>query len=365
MASLISQNLFALLGEDEDAEKAEKTSETATTPQNETVLVQKQIDRSRASKKEARIKHDYPQRGGFKNSAPRGNDDNRSDYPSRSSRGARPGERGRGGRRDGGGRGGREYDRHSASGRYDSEKKENQGWGSNNADWEDKKNKTNNNVQIDNNVNNNGFSSNWESGNNGNTADDSNAWNSGNAESQEQTNNWGANDESGSGKVEDQPWEIKESTGEADDAKGENIGDDEAAAKPIEPEEIVKTLEEYLSEKAQKTLDISLPEARKPNEGVDDSQWKDAVPLEKKEEEDILFSGKEQSFKTKSKNKKSKNYLEIKPTFDKPGGGGGGERSYDDHNNRRRGGDGGGSRNKYVNIDDQRAFPSLGNPVQL
>nr|CAG8574199.1 7717_t:CDS:2 [Entrophospora candida] len=302
MASLASRNIFALLGDDEDLERVEKTSETATTPQNETVLVQKQVDRSRASKKEARIKHDYPQRGGFKNSAPRGNDDNRSDYPSRSSRGARPGERGRGGRRDGGGRGGREYDRHSASGRYDSEKKENQGWG-----------------------------------NNGITADDSNA------ESQEQTNNWGANGESGSGKVEDQPWEIKEST-EADDAKGENIGDDEAAAKPIEPEEIVKTLEEYLSEKAQKTLDISLPEARKPNEGVDDSQWKDAVPLEKKEEEDILFSGKVEIFFIC---------------------GGGGERSYDDHNNRRRGGDGGGSRNKYVNIDDQRAFPSLGNPVQL
>nr|CAG8435076.1 7325_t:CDS:2 [Entrophospora candida] len=328
MASLASRNIFALLGDDEDLERVEKTSETATTPQNETVLVQKQVDRSRASKKEARIKHDYPQRGGFKNSAPRGNDDNRSG-PRDLNVGPRllPG-----GRRDGGGRGGREYDRHSASGRYDSEKKENQGWG-----------------------------------NNGITADDSNA------ESQEQTNNWGANGESGSGKVEDQPWEIKEST-EADDAKGENIGDDEAAAKPIEPEEIVKTLEEYLSEKAQKTLDISLPEARKPNEGVDDSQWKDAVPLEKKEEEDILFSGKEQSFKTKSKNKKSKNYLEIKPTFDKPGGfqrggggrgGGGGERSYDDHNNRRRGGDGGGSRNKYVNIDDQRAFPSLGNPVQL
>ena len=45
------------------------------------------------------------------------------------------------------------------------------------------------------------------------------------------------------------------------------------------------------AEKAQKSLDISLPESRKPNEGADDSLWKDAVPLENDDEEEFLFAG--------------------------------------------------------------------------
>ncbi|CAJ0640281.1 16129_t:CDS:2, partial [Entrophospora sp. SA101] len=160
-------------------------------------------------------------------------------------------------------------------------------------------------------------------------------------------------------KVETPSWEIQdepkfEASG-ADNKNNKDLGEDEAATKPVETEEVVKTLEEYLSEKAQKVLDISLPEVRKPNEGVDDSQWKDAVPLEKKEDGDILFSGKPVGFQ-------------------RGGRGGGGERSYDNYNNNRRGGErsydgynnrenrrgGNGNRSNYVNIDDQGAFPSLG-----
>jgi plasminogen activator inhibitor 1 RNA-binding protein len=73
--------------------------------------------------------------------------------------------------------------------------------------------------------------------------------------------------------------------------KKEDAAAGESAPAP-EPEEAVKTYDEYLAEKAQKSLDISLPESRKANEGADDSQWKDAVPLEKDEEEEFLFAGK-------------------------------------------------------------------------
>lgn len=74
-------------------------------------------------------------------------------------------------------------------------------------------------------------------------------------------------------------------------AKNEDTAANESTPAP-EPEENQKTLDEYRAEKAQKLLDITLPEARKPNEGVDDSQWKDAVPLEKDEDEDFIFAGK-------------------------------------------------------------------------
>jgi hypothetical protein len=57
-------------------------------------------------------------------------------------------------------------------------------------------------------------------------------------------------------------------------------------------DEYNKTFDEYLAEKAQKSLDISIPKARKPNEGVDDSQWKNAVPFEKANDDDFLFTGK-------------------------------------------------------------------------
>jgi hypothetical protein len=63
----------------------------------------------------------------------------------------------------------------------------------------------------------------------------------------------------------------------------------EEAVAEEEPEEQTKTLEEYLATK--KAAAAALPEARKPNEGADDTKWKDAVALEKPEEEDF-FGGK-------------------------------------------------------------------------
>ena len=61
-----------------------------------------------------------------------------------------------------------------------------------------------------------------------------------------------------------------------------------------EPEQNFKTLEQYLSEKNAKKSDEPVA-VRRPNEGVDDSKWKDAVPLLKQEES--LFAGKVYIFK--------------------------------------------------------------------
>jgi hypothetical protein len=77
MASVVSRNPFDLLGESTDPETGAKEVEPATKEQP--VVVQRKIDRSRASPKEARIRHEYPQRGGHKPSTSnRNNEDTRS-----------------------------------------------------------------------------------------------------------------------------------------------------------------------------------------------------------------------------------------------------------------------------------------------
>ncbi|CAG8480354.1 924_t:CDS:2 [Diversispora eburnea] len=314
MASVASRNLFDLLVDnEEDVESVMPEKETTRE-----VVVQKKVDRSRASPKEARIRHEYPLRGGFK-ASPVNNrsEDTRSsggDFPGRSSRGARTAERGRGGGR--GGRRGREHDRHSSTGRFDSDKKETQAWGNPSTSWE-------NNEQTESTVPDPNVTSSW--GGNGtteNSGDATEAKSGWNADNETTTKSgWDAPDESptsleaavGGGEIVP-PADWEESKGEqpAWEAKEDETANEEPA--PIVEEE-VKTFDEYLAEKAQKSLDISLPEVRRANEGADDSQWKDAVPLEKDDEEDMLFAGKEHSTRLKSKKSKAKNYLEIEQTF--------------------------------------------------
>lgn len=57
---------------------------------------------------------------------------------------------------------------------------------------------------------------------------------------------------------------------------------DAAPATPAEPEDNSKTYEEYMAErKAALNSKLGVPEARKANEGADDSQWKDGVAITK------------------------------------------------------------------------------------
>lgn len=65
-----------------------------------------------------------------------------------------------------------------------------------------------------------------------------------------------------------------------------------AAEAVVDPEDNVKTLEEYYAElKAQKAqAEESAKQIRQANEGVDDSKWKGAVALKK--EEESFFVGK-------------------------------------------------------------------------
>lgn len=62
----------------------------------------------------------------------------------------------------------------------------------------------------------------------------------------------------------------------------EKAADKVVEAEPVEVEPPVKTLEEYLAEKATITKH-ALPAPRKANEGEDGNKWKNAVPLVREE----------------------------------------------------------------------------------
>ncbi|KAL1916509.1 uncharacterized protein VTP21DRAFT_5700 [Calcarisporiella thermophila] len=202
---------------------------------------------------------------------------------SRSARGARSSERARGGNRRGGR--GRQFDRHSATGIVDNEKKEKQGWGDSKTSELDGEKIASNDVN-------------------------------------------------------------------------EAANEDKKEAAPVEPEEVVKTLDEYLAEKAAKSLAVSAPAPRKANEGVDNSQWGDAVPLEK-EDSEYLRLGKEKAAKGK-KEKSAKTFVDIEQRFaEVPRRGG-----FRDERRNGRGGEkpkrgGRKQANGAVNVSDETAFPSL------
>ncbi|KAI9315495.1 hypothetical protein BX666DRAFT_1878730 [Dichotomocladium elegans] len=120
------------------------------------------------------------------------------------------------------------------------------------------------------------------------------------------------------------------------------------------------TLDEYLQSQAALNERFRKLEVRPPNEGSDNSQWKDTVPFEREDKDDFYFSGKEKDAKQKTKNKKEKVYLELDHPPHRPSGRGGRGRG-----GRGRGGRGGnrgrGGRqnNTNINLSDDRAFPTL------
>jgi len=145
-------------------------------------------------------------------------------------------------------------------------------------------------------------------------------------------------------------------------------------ARDQEEEDNTLTLDQYLAQKAEKEASL-LPklETRKANEGADDSLWKDAIQVQKGSEDDSYFAAKPKSTPKVRAEKKEKVYLEIDARFERPdrGGRGGRGRGGDKGDRGSRGGrgrgDGGGRRGggrvnggtTVVNVDDEKAFPSL------
>ncbi|KAG7099257.1 hypothetical protein E1B28_001120 [Marasmius oreades] len=234
--------------------------------------------------------------------------------------------RGRGGR--GGPRGGRRpFDRHSATGKTDSDKKIHQGWG----------------------------------GDDGKTEFQAEAAASTDAaaESAAPANDW------------DAPPVDNWGTPAADAGATEGVEADKPEIRPRkeEEEDNTLTLDQYLAQQKEKDTVVPKLEARKPNEGASDDLWKDAVALQKGSEEDAYFVGRMKTAPKARAKKEEKVFLEIDARFDRPSRGGRGGRGGDRGDRGDRGGRGRGSRGgrgradgshiPSFNVDDEAAFPSL------
>lgn len=234
-------------------------------------------------------------------------------------------ERGDRGGRGGRGRGGRrEYDRHSGSGRDEHEKQVAHGWGATegNSEWNDE--------------------------------------------------------------IAGQELAQKDAAGaDPADPNASTDAADENAAPAEEEEEVAKTYDDYLAELAQRQANLGpRTDVRRPNEGSrEDKKWANAKALDKADEE--YFAGEDRD-KTRTRQRKQKNLLDIEPRFVEPrenrrggdrggrggrgdrggrgGRGGGGDRPRGDRGDygNRGGHRGGRNQSTNVNTNDSSAFPPLG-----
>ena len=180
-------------------------------------------------------------------------------------------------------------------------------------------------------------------------------------------------------------------------ADGELAAGESTVVEPEEPEEKHMTLEEYLSQQAEKKLTLNAQlEMRKANEGSKvDKSWANAKALQKEEED--YFAGNAGKAK-RERERKTKATIEIDQRYQEPerrGGGGGGRggrggergsrggdrgdrggrgrgdfggRGRGDFGGRGRGdganragrGRGGRGGDSTINVTDESAFPSLG-----
>jgi len=348
--SVATKNPFAILDDDQ-------SSEPSLPPQTETVDVPPQNNRPNQKSRGG------PAARGGKYYARGGKSSNSADEPAapavddsqRKSEGARENGRGRGrGRGRGGeGRGGgrRPYDKHSQTGKTDSDKKVHQGWGGEDGTTELKSEQA---ATVD---------AAAESG--------ANDWNAVPTSAADDWAGTGANtstDAWGPATPAADAWAVPSDPVAATPADNDKPEGRPRRDREPEEEDNTLTLSQYLAQQKEKDSAIpKLENTRKANEGAGDDLWKGAVPLSKNEEEDAYFVGKSKSTPKARPKKEEKVYLEIDARFDRPERGRGrgrGERGGD----RGRGGRGGrgGPRDggrpngaTSINVDDQAAFPSL------
>jgi len=352
--SVATRNPFAILG-DESSSRPSSPGPDRKEPPTQTPPPRAQQQKSRGGPASRGGK--YYSRGGGNKSAqreqtgPAGAEDSappegQKRFDSRGrGRGGRGGNR-EGGNREGGyregGRGGRRpFDKHSQTGKTDSDKKIHQGWGGDDGNAEFKAEEA--------------------------------ATNDASAENAEASNDWSAAGNDWGAATADpgapDPWgsaAAGESVPVPEGDKPEREGRPRREREP-EEEDNTLTLDQYLAQKREKETSLvpKLESLRVANEGADSNIWKDVVPLQKNEQdEQAYFVGKTKSAPKARAKKEEKVFLEIDARFDRPergrGRGRGGDRG------RGRGGGRGGNPGRVgrqngpeLNVDDQTAFPSL------
>lgn len=348
--SVASRNLFALLDEDETI----SAPAAAAAPQPPAPAPQK---KEQSNKGPSTRGGRYYQRGGGNRAPPRDDtaaptEEATTGGGDRFAEGRPDGGRGRGrgrGRGEGRGRGrgggqGRP-DRHSMTGRTDTEKRVNSGWGA-------EEGRTELNAE--------------ESG----AADATAAVQDTAADA---GNDWGAPAADSWGAPAADSWGAPAAEG----GEAPKEGEDKPERRPREEEEEdnTMTLSEYLAKKKASEAVPAKLEGRAANEGADSTLWKDAIQLQRDEDEDNYFVGKTKAAPKARAKKEEKVLIEIDAKFapiERGGRGGrGGDRGRGGERGRGRGGGGGGrgrggadqgrpSRsNTAVDVSDESAFPSL------
>lgn len=333
--SVASRNLFALLDDEETISTAPASAPAPKAP------APAPVKKDQPAKGAANRGGRYYQRGGGNKSAPRDDAVHTEEAatgegvrfaegrPERGrGRGRGRGEfRGEGGR--GRGRGGARPDRHSTTGRTDTEKRINSGWGADEGRTE---------LAAE------------QSGEADATADvkatteDNNEWGAPPADT------WGAPPADGG------------------DAPADGEEKPERRQREEEEEDNTMTLTEYLAKKKASEGVPNKPEGRAANEGADSTLWKDAIQLQRDEDEDNYFVGKTKSAPKARTKKEEKVHIEIDARFPPPeraGRGRGGDRGRGDRG--RAGPRGGRGRDQprssrggnAVDVSDESAFPSL------
>lgn len=328
--SVATKNPFAILSEESFPEAAPKTAAKTATP---AAAPAKDNQKKGPSTRGGR----YYQRGGGTKPAnrdpvPEGGAGGDALYggPKKYDGQIRGRGRGRGRGDPMGGRGGRgerrAFDRHSQTAKTDSEKKLHQGWGGDDGEQERK-----DEVAA------------------GNDAAKEAAWGGENTDADA----WGS-----------------APTGEGQVAEGGAEGGGEGRRREREPEEEdnTLTLDEYIAQQKEKENLPKIEATRKANEG-DDSVFSGAKQLKKgDEDEESYFAGKGKAAPKARAEKKEKVFLEFDARFERPQRGGrgrGGDRGGDRGIPRAGGPRGrggpyrGGRNNAAVDVDDERAFPSL------
>jgi len=358
--SVATKNPFALLDDDQPSEPSPVPQSDPTPP----VVPQNRANQKPKGGPAARGGKYYP-RGGkpqTRDSAdepPAVADDSQRKFD-----GPRDGRgRGRGTRGGRGGGRGRPFDKHSQTGKTDSDKKLHQGWGGDDGNTEFK---TEQAATVDAAV---------ESGaNDWNATDPATDW-AGTGADTSAADPWAATPAAPA-----DAWDAPADTAATPAAENDKPEGRPRRDRDVEEEDNTLTLSQYLAQQKEKESAIpKLENTRKANEGAGDDLWKDAVPLSKNEEEDAYFVGKSKSAPKARPKKEEKVYLEIEARFERPDRGGRRDRGGDRGGDRRgdRGGDRGGdkfgargartgtARGGRTNgsappvVDDQAAFPSL------
>ncbi|KAF8168058.1 hypothetical protein B0H34DRAFT_43580 [Crassisporium funariophilum] len=284
----------------------------------------------------------YYARGGKPQAAPAGEEPVAAADGQRKFEGAREGGRGRGrggrggaggDRGDRGARGGRgrPFDRHSQTGKTDSDKKIHQSWGGDDGNTEFK---TEQAATVD------------------AAVEGGSEWPTDGAPA--------AADWAGNADAPADAWAAPAADPAAPAAEGNKPEGRPRREREPEEEDNTLTLEQYQAQQKEKDSAVPKLEAtRQANEGADGDLWKGAVALAKNEEEDAYFVGKSKAAPKARAKKDEKVYLEIEARFERPNRDSRPNRGGDRGGDRGRGGARGGRPGPAVNVDDQTAFPSL------